>query len=544
MPRRVTALAAVAAFALLPATAAQAVDATYSNFAYPTTPAPGATAIITPPADTSRALNVTITADQPCFFGCGAKEYIADGTPGINKQTSRCTQSTATDPINCSAEATLPSLTTITGTGLNDTVANDCFFLFSGYNPPVTITGLGGDDKLTGSCGSDTIDGGDGNDTIDGNFSGTDTLHGGAGRDTITGTLAADTITGDDGRDAITALAGADNIDGGADNDRIDAGDDNDTINGGLGGDFIIPGAGTDSVTGGAGRDTVSYEDHDGSQPVTIALNGQAVSGAAGENDTIATDVEDAVGTPGPDTITGNGDANAIDAGDGADAIDGGAGPDLIDAGPGNDTIFALDGVPDIVDCGDGDDTVTKADQFDTLQNCEHATTSRELQSDVDNDGIPAPADCNDQNAAIRPGLPDKPGDGIDQDCSGSDAPYSRVLSSLSYKFNATSTTKYTSFSIVDVLPNTTVEFRCSGKKCPLKGVKTVKGKSVPASTLNVLKPLKKLKFKPKQVLEVRVLAPDMIGKVVQYTFAKNSGPTSKVLCLSPKAGSKPGKCT
>ena len=111
------------------------------------------------------------------------------------------------------------------------------------------------------------------------------------------------------------------------------------------------------------------------------------------------------------------------------------------------------------------------------------------------------------------------------------------MLSSLSYKYNATSTTKYSAFSLVDVLPSTTVEFRCTGKKCPLKSVKRVKGANKPLSTLNILKPLKGLKFKPKQVLEVRVLVPDTIGKVVRYTFVKNSGPVSKVLCLSPRRG-------
>ena len=354
MPRRLTALAAVAAFLMLPVAAAQAVDATYSNFAYPTSPSPGTTAIITPPADTSRAVSVTITADHFCFFGCSAKEYIADGSPGINKQGSRCTQSAATDPVDCSAEATFPATTTVTGTPLDDSIIQNCVFLFSDYNPPLKANGLAGNDKITGSCGSDTIDGGDGDDTIDGNFGGLDTLKGGAGRDQITGSYTNDTITGDDGRDTINANPGDDNIDGGADNDRIDASDGNDTIAGGSGSDFIIPGIGTDSVSGGSGRDTVSYEDRDGSAAMTIALSGQAVSGAAGENDTLGTDVEDVVGSPAGDTITGSADTNAINAGDGADTIDPGAGPDIVDAGAGNDTITSLDGLPDIVDCGDG----------------------------------------------------------------------------------------------------------------------------------------------------------------------------------------------
>jgi Ca2+-binding RTX toxin-like protein len=539
MPRRLALLAAAAALLILPATAAAAPNDTYSNFAYPSNPAPGKTAVVTPPVDTTRALNVTISASQPCFFGCGTKTYTISGSPGINWNTARCAQSTTTSPVDCAGD--FPDTTTITGSALDDTTVNNCGFLFSGYSPNVTISGLGGDDTLNGSCGTDTIDGGDGDDTLNANFAGSDTLIGGAGRDSITGGYGDDNITGGDGRDTISALFGNDVIDGGNDSDRIDAGDGNDTISGGAGSDFITPGVGTDSVSGGTGRDTVSYDDHDAG--VTIALTGAALSGVSGENDTISSDVEDVVGSPFDDSIGGNGDANAIDGADGNDSIDPGAGPDLVDAGPGNDTIVSFDGVPDIVDCGDGDDTVTKADEFDTLQNCEHATTSREMQSDVDNDGIPAPADCDDHDPTRRPGLPDKPGDGIDQDCSGADTPYSRVLSVLSYMYFATKTTKFSAFSVGDPLPNTTVELRCSGKKCPFKGVKTVKGTAKGGGTLSIVKPLKKLKFTPKQVLEVRVLVPDMIGKVVQYTIVKNKGPKSKFLCLSPKPGSKPGKC-
>ena len=41
---------------------------------------------------------------------------------------------------------------------------------------------------------------------------------------------------------------------------------------------------------------------------------------------------------------------------------------------------------------------------------------------DGDNDGVQRPTDCDDANPAIRPGVKDKPGDGIDQDCANGDA--------------------------------------------------------------------------------------------------------------------------
>jgi hypothetical protein len=43
--------------------------------------------------------------------------------------------------------------------------------------------------------------------------------------------------------------------------------------------------------------------------------------------------------------------------------------------------------------------------------------------ADSDGDGFFTPADCDDANGAIHPGAADAPGDGIDQDCSGADAP-------------------------------------------------------------------------------------------------------------------------
>ena len=101
--------------------------------------------------------------------------------------------------------------------------------------------------------------------------------------------------------------------------------------------------------------------------------------------------------------------------GAGNDGLFGGGGIDTFEGGSGIDNVVSRDGRAEQVDCGADRDTAI-SDDGDTRISCE------DIEGDADGDGVRRPADCDDTNPGIRPGVPDTPDDRIDQDCSGTDA--------------------------------------------------------------------------------------------------------------------------
>ena len=236
------------------------------------------------------------------------------------------------------------------------------------------ICGGSGDDRLMGEKGSDRIDGGEGNDTLLGDR-GADKLMGGAGTDYIDGQKGSDDLDGGAGDgDRLFGDKGNDTMDGGAGNgDYLDGGlGDEKLISGCEGdGDIVIGNLGTDNLTGGPGnRDVVrgdggidSLEGGGGSEDIasfsTAPNPGVVVNLAAGTatgdgHDTIR-DVDDIVGSPFNDTISGDEAPNRIDGGPGNDTLGGagpgGADPDFGFGGPGADTCSAFG---EVSSCNDG----------------------------------------------------------------------------------------------------------------------------------------------------------------------------------------------
>jgi Ca2+-binding RTX toxin-like protein len=327
---------------------------------------------------------------------CFKVEYVLWACPAkkVIVQTGK-----ANDTITVNSDVTVP--TVLQGSGGKD-----------------VISGGGGKDEIWGKCGpnpivpawcandaSETLIGGAGNDKLHGSDGQHDKLFGEAGDDLLDGGVGPDDLFGGSDRDLadyslrtsaiVASLDGVANdgaagendflandvegVQGGSGKDTLSAsflngsilkggpGDDTlvgyagaDLLMGEAGSDLLRPGFAMDNVYGGTDRDTVSYAER--LNPVTVTLDGAGNDGESGENDFVASDVENVAGGKDNDTLIGDGQSNKLIGGPGNDTLDGlGGQPDELHGESGNDK---LDGGPagsivDVLDGGADTDTVS-----------------------------------------------------------------------------------------------------------------------------------------------------------------------------------------
>lgn len=136
-----------------------------------------------------------------------------------------------------------------------------------------------------------------------------------------------DSISSGDGKDVVTPGSGDDYVDAGGGDDLIVGGD----------------GAGNDRYIGGAGIDTIKYTSAKSGITVNLAATkDHAKSTLSGDEAGIGIDqlsgIENIIAGNFDDLLTGNSEANRIEAGSGNDTLDGSSGTDVLIGGSGNDT--------------------------------------------------------------------------------------------------------------------------------------------------------------------------------------------------------------
>jgi Ca2+-binding RTX toxin-like protein len=245
-----------------------------------------------------------------------------------------------------------------------------------------TLAGGSAGDFLVGGTGDDILQGNGGDDVLAGGPSGNDRFTGGPGMDTTS--YAAETapvtatLGGTGGAHGESDTIDTEAIVGGSGDDWLHGNGGANVLDGGPGDDHLDGAGGADVLRGGPGTDRADYSAR--RAPVRVVLGGAAPSGAPGEDDVLAPDVEGAEGGSGNDVLLGDGDPNELLGGDGADTISGGGGDDAlvggkgadrVDGGAGADAVMLVDkSGGDVVRCARRDDDIVSADPGDATTGC------------------------------------------------------------------------------------------------------------------------------------------------------------------------------
>jgi hypothetical protein len=160
---------------------------------------------------------------------------------------------------------------------------------------------------------------------------------------------------------------------------------------------------------------------------------------------------------------------------------------------------------------------------------------------DADGDGVQRPTDCNDADASIHPGAKDKPGDKIDQDCNGRDAPFPLGRWGIE-AFSATYPSGYTTFTSMKVTKlrrGDRMRLTCKGAGCEMRK-KVVRARK--KGKLSLLRHLKGAKLRKGAVVQLRITRPRTIGQVGKWKIRAPKTPKATRSCLRPGA-TKPSRC-
>jgi hypothetical protein len=330
--------------------------------------------------------------------------------------------------------------------------------------------------------------------------------------------------------------------------------------------------AGVDQIAGFDTGDTIRFTRFGG-----VALDGECAVGPGGQwvdcsKDGISSVVLDLGGNDDVATVSASITLPVVFLGGaGNDGLFGGGGLDIFDGGAGDDNIISRDGRPEQVSCGADNDTAI-SDDGDARSSCE------EIEGDADGDGVRRPADCNDTNPTIRPGVADPPDDGVDQDCSGADAtnldidrdgsprpqdcndanpairpgarevagngvdencdtrivPFPAISGLVSNLWRASgSRTVNVALKAKDFAKGTRIELRCSGGGCPFRKVtrRVTRG----GRTVNLHRPFGNRGLRRGARVELRLTRSGRIGRVLRFRIGATAGqPNVDFLCQPP----------
>lgn len=157
---------------------------------------------------------------------------------------------------------------------------------------------------------------------------------------------------------------------------------------------------------------------------------------------------------------------------------------------------------------------------------------------DADLDGVSPPADCDDTNSAIRPGAPEVPGNGLDDDCAGGDAP-AQIGAVVTVRWEEVrgGGVRLLRLEVRDAPPSARIVVKCKGKRC-FKQRTTRAGRNGTKKLLGIVP----RRQRAGRTIDVIITAPNMVGKLRRYEVRRREMTNGRTLCLQPGA-TRAGKC-
>jgi Ca2+-binding RTX toxin-like protein len=267
-------------------------------------------------------------AGNDSLFGGGNIDFV-----DFSRSTVAIRLNLATGTAQGDGNDVLREIENVIGGSGNDSLTGDSLAnRIEGGGGNDAVLGSAGNDSLSGSAGNDTLSGGEGNDWLNGG-AGNDYLLGGAGVDVadfslttggITVNLTSGIATGE-GNDVLKEI---ENVIGGTGNDILTGDSLANRLLGGGGNDSLDGGANNDTLVGGLGLDTADF-----SRSTQAIILNLASGTAQGQGNDVLSEIENAIGSSGNDSLTGDSIANRMEGGAGNDTLTGGAGNDSLFGG-------------------------------------------------------------------------------------------------------------------------------------------------------------------------------------------------------------------
>jgi hypothetical protein len=275
-------------------------------------------------------------------------------------------------------------------------------------------------------------------------------------------------------------------------------------------------------------------------------------------------------GGEGNDRLNGGGGGDVLAGGNGNDTLDGRGGVDDYFGEAGDDTIQARDLTAERIACGAGTDVVTN-DFVDIIAECENGV-------DGDGDGFNSRVDCNDANAAIRPGAPEIFGNGVDEDCNGRDdvnrdadadgfaipvdcddsnaairpgalevrgntvdencdsraEPWRTVPALVSNRWAVVGSRTRLQALVVRVAPkDSVVRLSCRGSSCPFKRART-RTVARDLDPVSFSRLFRGVTLRPGTRLTLTINLAQSIGRTFTYTVKRGALPDATIVCKAP----------